>query len=118
MSIAVLTSNGRACPQCGEIVQLTLVDFDPATHTVRQKSSLTPPPMSADALGDWLRQQGVVTVLASGINPQAREFLERAGIQVLVGVPTFRVEPLVSRFLTATLETGPNVCEQRNQVEQ
>jgi len=112
MNLAVLTSNGRVCPQCGEIVQLTVVDFDPATHTVCQTSLLTPPPMSADALAGWLRQHGVGTVLASGINPRAQELLEQAGIQVVVGVPTFRVEPLVSRFLTATLETGLNVCEQ------
>jgi predicted Fe-Mo cluster-binding NifX family protein len=111
VSIAVLTRNGRVCPQCGEIVQLTLVDFDPATHTVRQISSLTPPPMNAVALGGWLRQQGVGTLLASGINPQARASLEQHGIQVLVGVPTFRVEPLVARFLTATLETGSNSCD-------
>jgi predicted Fe-Mo cluster-binding NifX family protein len=112
MSIAVLTSNERVCPQCGEIVQLTVVDFDPATHTVRHTSLLTPPPMSVAALAGWLREQGVGIVLASGINPQARAFLEAEGIQVVVGVPTFRVEPVVSRFLTATLETGPNICEQ------
>jgi hypothetical protein len=73
MSIAVLTSNGRVCPQCGKIVQLTLVDFDPAARTVRQTSSLTPPLMSAGAFAGGLPGRmfgGVVAEVMGG--PVAR----------------------------------------------
>lgn len=52
MSIPVPARDGRVCPQGGAIVHLTSVDFGPATHTVRQTSSMTPLPMRAGPLAE------------------------------------------------------------------
>jgi predicted Fe-Mo cluster-binding NifX family protein len=112
MRIAVFEREGRVLLQCKEIAQVALVDIDPVTHSVRQTAFLTPPLQTLGALAEWLRGQKVEVVLTSGIGRRDRELLEQKGIQVIVGVPPFRVEPVIANFLSGTLRTGANPCEQ------
>ena len=112
MRIAVLESEGRVLPQCEKSAQVAVVDIDPLTHSVRQTARLTPP-RNGGALADWLRRQEVKIVLTSGIGQRTRDLLEQEGIQVIVGVPPFRVEPVIASFLAGTLRTGANPCEQQ-----
>jgi predicted Fe-Mo cluster-binding NifX family protein len=56
--------------------------------------------------------QGVELVIAGGLRREALDELKGNRLRVLVGAPSFRVEALVARFLTGTLESAPvNVCE-------
>lgn len=112
MRIAVLESEGRVLPQCEQSAQVALVDIDPVSHSVQQSSLLTPPPQAVGALAEWLHRQAVEVVLTSGIGRQDRDLLEQKGIHVIVGVPPFRVEPVIATFLAGTLQTGANACEQ------
>lgn len=112
MRIAVLEREGRVLPQCEESSQVAVVDIDLVSHSVRQTAFLTPPPQAVGSLADWLRGQEVEVVLTSGICRRDRELLEQKGIQVIVGVPPFRVEPVIAKFLSGTLQTGANACEQ------
>jgi ATP-binding protein involved in chromosome partitioning len=112
MRIAVLEREGRVLPQCEESAQVAFVDVDPLTQTVQQTALLTLP-REVGALADWLRQQQVEVVLTGGIGRRNREGLEQKGIRVVVGVPPFRVEPVVANFLAGTLQTGVNPCEQQ-----
>ena len=64
------------------------------------------------ALADLLRGEDVEVVLTSGICKQDRELLEAKGIEVIVGVPPHRVEPVIANYLAGTLKTGPNPCDQ------
>ncbi len=111
MRIAVLEREGRVLPQCEEYEQVAFVDVDPLTHTVQQTAFLPPPP-DVGALADWLHQHNVEVVLTSGVCRRNREMLEQKGIRVVVGVPPFRIEPVVANFLAGTLQTGANPCEQ------
>ena len=112
MKIAVLEKEGRVLPLCEESAHVTVVEIDPVSCSVQQTALLTTPPQAVGTLADWLRQQGVEVVLTSGICRRDRELLEQKGIQVIVGVPPFRVEPVIASFLAGTLETGANACEQ------
>ena len=111
MRIAVLEKEGRVLPRCEGGAQVAIVDIDQLTHTVQQSAFLTPP-QATGALGDWLRRQEVEVVLASGLGRQDLDLLEQRGIQVIVGVPPFRVESVIANFLAGTLPTGANACEQ------
>ena len=111
MKIAIPSTQGRVFPDCGQSGQFTLVDLEKSTNTVRETTTLTPSPMAPGELADWLVQQGVEWILASGLKRHDRDLLARKGIKVMVGVPSYRVEAIVARFLTGTLELGPNACQ-------
>ena len=113
MKIAILEREGRVFPQCEESAQVAIVEVDLASYSVQQITFLTPPPQAVGALADWLSQQEVELVLTSGIGQRDRDLLEQKGIKVIVGVPPFRVEPVIASFLAGTLQTGPNPCEQK-----
>jgi predicted Fe-Mo cluster-binding NifX family protein len=112
MRIGVLESEGRVLPQCEESAQIALVDIDPVSHSVQRTTFLKPPAQAVGALAGWLNRQKVEILLTSGIDRRDRDLLEQKGIEVIVGVPPFRVEPVVASFLAGTLQTGDNPCEQ------
>jgi predicted Fe-Mo cluster-binding NifX family protein len=112
MKIAVLQNEGRLFPQCEESAQVMIVEVDPVSHGVQQTTLLTPPTQPVGALADWLNRQDVEVVLTSGIGRRDCDLLEQKGIQVVVGVPRFRVEPVIANFLAGTLQIGTNACEQ------
>lgn len=112
MKIAIIGKEGRVFPQCVEIAQVAVVDIDPVSQSVELTAFLTPPPPAPGALAEWLCQQEVEVVLAGGIGQRDHDLLVEQGIRVVVGVPPFRVEPVIANFLAGTLQTGANACEQ------
>ena len=113
MRIAVLEREGRVFPQCEESAQIAIVDVDPVGNSVQQTAFLSPPPQAVGDLAVWLRREEVEVLLTSGICRRDRDLLEQKGIEVIVGVPPFRVEPVVASYLAGTLQTGANPCEQK-----
>ena len=111
MRIAVLEREGRVLAQCEPSAQVALVDIDPVSHCVQRTTFLTPPPQAGAELATWLCQQQVDVVLTNGLPRRDCDLLEQKGIRVVVGVPPFRVEPVVASFLAGTLKTGDNPCE-------
>ncbi|MCW5552029.1 MAG: hypothetical protein KIS67_07665 [Verrucomicrobiae bacterium] len=112
MKIAVLQSDGRLFPQCKESGQVAVLEVDPVNQSVRRTKLLSPPPQAVGALADLLGRENVEVLLASGIPQRDRELIEQKGIEVIVGVPPHRVEPVVANYLAGTLQTGDNPCEQ------
>ena len=111
MKIAIPLQNGRVFPECGQPAEFALVDVDETTQTVRRSTACPLPPLSAGGWADWLAEQGVDVVLTRGIPPDQTTRLAEKGIQVVTGIPPFRVEAVVAGFLNDTLERGPNLCE-------
>jgi predicted Fe-Mo cluster-binding NifX family protein len=111
MRIAVLEKEGRVLSQCEQSAQVALVDIDPVSQGVQQTTFLTPPPQAGGVLAAWLDQQNVDVVLTSGLARRDCDLLAQKGIRVVVGVPPFRVEPVVASYLAGTLQTGTNRCE-------
>ena len=112
MKIAVLQSEGRVFPQCERTDQIAIVEVDPASHSVQQTTFLTPPFQVVGALADWLHQEEVEVLLTSGMGRRDLDLLEQKGVEVFVGVPAFRIEPVIASFRSGTLQTGANLCEQ------
>jgi ATP-binding protein involved in chromosome partitioning len=112
MRIAVFQKEGRLFPNCADSAQIAIVEIDRVCNSVQQTAWLTPPPQSVGALADWLCREEVEVVLTNGIRRQDRALLEQKGIAVIVGVPAFRVEPVVASYLAGTLQTGANPCEE------
>jgi predicted Fe-Mo cluster-binding NifX family protein len=112
MKIAIPTRDGRVFPDCGESGQLAVVDLDESTNIVRKITTFTSSLHAPGELPGWLRQLGVDTVVARGLGRRVRELLAGKGIRVIVGVPPFRVEAIIARFLSDTLEAGADICEQ------
>lgn len=112
MKIAVLQSEGRVFPQCDHIGQVAIVEVDPISHSVQQTTFLTPPSQPVGTLADWLLGEDVEALLTSGIGRHDHDLLEQKGVEVIVGVPAFRIEPVIASYLAGTLQTGANLCEQ------
>jgi ATP-binding protein involved in chromosome partitioning len=112
MRIAVLQSEGRLFPQCKESGQVAVLDVDPVNQSVRQTKLLSPPPQAVGALADLLGRENVEVLLTNGVSQRDREMIEEEGIEVIVGVPSHRVEPVMANYLAGTLQTGQNPCEQ------
>jgi predicted Fe-Mo cluster-binding NifX family protein len=112
MKIAVLQSEGRLFPQCEHTGQVAIVEVDPVSHSVQQTTFLTPPSQPVGALADWLCREEIEVLLTSGMGRQDLELLQQRGVEVVVGVPAFRIEPVIASFLAGTLQTGANPCEQ------
>jgi len=112
MRIAVLEREGRLSPQCEKIGQVAILDVDPLNRSVQQTNFNAPPAQAVGDLADWLLREEVEVLLTSGIRQRDRELLEQKGIEVIVGVPPYRLEPVIASYLAGTLQTGDNPCEQ------
>jgi len=112
MKIAVFEREGRVSRQCEDRAQVALVEVDRHFGVVQQITALPPAPEMADALAGWLQQEKVEVLLTSGIRQRVRDQLEGKGVQVVAGVPPFRVEAALASFLAGTLSTGADTCEQ------
>lgn len=112
MKIAVLQNEGRVFPQCERTAQVAIVEVDPVSHSVQQTTFLTPPSATVGALADWLHGEEVEVLLTSGMGRHDLDLVEQKGIEVVVGVPAFRIEPVIASYLSGTLQTGANLCDQ------
>jgi predicted Fe-Mo cluster-binding NifX family protein len=101
-------------PQCKESGQVAVLEVDPVNQSVRQTKLLSPPPQTVGSLADLLGRENVEVLLTNGVSQRDRELLEQKGIEVIVGVPPYRVEPVVAHYLAGTLQTGDNPCEQQS----
>jgi predicted Fe-Mo cluster-binding NifX family protein len=113
MKFAVLEHEGRVLTRCGQTPSVTIIEVDQATQSVQQATHHGT--VNSGSLPEWLRRQEVSLVLTGGFSKADTDACERNGIHVVVGIPAFRVEPVIAQFLAGTLETGVNVCKQEQE---
>ena len=73
---------------------------------------LEPPPHEPTVLPRWLHRLGVEVIIARGMRKRARGLLEEENIKVITGAIGGDPEQVVEQYLTKTLVTGENLCDQ------
>ena len=111
MLIAVPVAGGRLTPHFGRCEEFALVEVEPESRTVGEVRLETPPPHAPGTLPQWLVEQGVDLVLAGGMGPAARQMLEAAGVQVILGLAPAEPAELARAWLADELALGDNACD-------
>ena len=111
MKIAIPSVSGRLCEHFHECGQFAFVDLDETTQTL-QGIIVKNAPTDVGGLPQWLQRQGAQVVLSGSIEPQTRQSLCAAGVDVLEGAPGFRVEALVARYLMGPSDLAHHTCGQ------
>ena len=95
----------------GAATRIGCFQIDPATRAARAQETLLPLTPSPCAWPDWLRAEGVTTLLVGGMGPGARERCTALGIEVVPGVPASDAAPaLVAAYLDGTLTLSEHAC--------
>lgn len=109
MTIAIPAAGGRLCEEFQACGQFVFVELDEATQTL-QKTTVVEAPVGARELPQWLQGHGAQVVLSGQMDPQIRQSLCAAGVDVLEGAPTFRIEALVARYLMGSPDLAHHTC--------
>lgn len=112
MKIAVPLQGDEFSPHFGHSSGFALFEVTPDRRAVVARHDVDAPAHEHGAFPVFLRERGADVVLAGGMGPRAREAFEGSGIEVVVGVPQDVPEALVAAYLSGTLTTGLNACEQ------
>jgi len=76
------------------------------------KEDLIPAPdQQIEVIPNWLADESVTDLIASGIGLKAIEILNQHKINVFVGVKVADPKILIQEYLDGTLETNGNLCD-------
>lgn len=111
MRYAVPVSNGRLAAHFGHCEQFALIDVDEATNSIVRKELVASPGHEPGLLPVWLAEEGVSTVIASGMGSRAQALFRENRIDVVVGALTDDPEQIVLDHIRGALARGDNVCD-------
>ena len=111
MRIAIPLSDGRLSEHFGHCQKFALLDVDPDSKTVTQRTDHDAPPHEPGRLPAWLAERGANVIIAGGMGQRAQGLFAQQGITVVVGARADTPENLVSDYLADKLTVGDNLCD-------
>jgi len=111
MKIAVPTANGLLNAHFGHCEAFAIIEVDPDTKAILNRSDIDAPPHEPGLLPRWLGEKGVNLIIAGGMGQRAQMLFNQQNIQVIVGVPCEAPEKLVNAYLSGTIQSGVNLCD-------
>jgi predicted Fe-Mo cluster-binding NifX family protein len=111
MRYAVPVTGGMMSPHFGHCEQFALFDVDEQTKEITNKELVNSPGHQPGLLPEWLAEQGVSVVVASGMGSRAQMLFEQNGIGVVFGALEDDPEQAVQSHLNGQLATGDNICD-------
>ncbi len=78
---------------------------------ILRKELVPSPGHQPGLLPEWLAEQGVSVVIASGMGSRAQSLFSQNHIGVVIGVLEDDPEKAVLNYLNGTLATGENICD-------
>ena len=110
MRYAVPVSGGATSAHFGHSEQFALFDVDDASRQITGKELIPSPGHQPGFLPEWLAEQGVSVVIASGMGSRAQGLFRQNRIEVVIGVLEDDPENAVLSYLDGKLATGDNIC--------
>ena len=110
MKFAVPVAQNRLTLHFGHAKEFAIIDT--RNNKIVRQRRLTPPPHAPGVLPMWMNDLGVSVIIAGGMGKSAMKFFEEYGIKVVTGAPTIEPEKLVQLYLSNTLLTMSNACDQ------
>ena len=111
MRYAVPVTGGAVSAHFGHCEQFALIDVDEAKKQILKKELVNSPGHEPGLLPQWLAEQGVSVVIASGMGSRAQGLFQENRIGVIIGVLENDPEKAVLGYLNGALETGSNICD-------
>jgi len=111
MRCAVPVSGGMVSPHFGHCEQFALIDVDQERKEITRKELVPSPGHQPGLLPEWLAEQGVSVVIASGMGSRAQSLFQQNRIGVIIGATESDPERAVLSYLNGRLATGDNICD-------
>ena len=111
MKIAIPLAEGRISLHFGHCQEFALIDVDEASKQITNTEMQVPPMHAPGVLPNWLAENKVNVLIASGMGMRAQQLLTQQGIEVVIGAAGDSIEAIVAAYLDETLESGANICD-------
>jgi ATP-binding protein involved in chromosome partitioning len=111
MRYAVPVSGGVVSQHFGHCEQFALIDVDEDKKEIVNKELVPSPGHQPGMLPEWLSEQGVSFVIASGMGSRAQSLFQENRIGVIIGAMESDPEKAVLSHLDNKLITGDNICD-------
>jgi ATP-binding protein involved in chromosome partitioning len=111
MRYAIPISGGVVSTHFGHCEQFALIDAEEERKEILRKELVPSPGHQPGLLPEWLAEQGVSVVIASGIGSRAQNLFQQSRIKVVIGALESDPEKAVLSYLDGNLDTGNNICD-------
>jgi ATP-binding protein involved in chromosome partitioning len=108
---AVPVSSGIVSTHFGHCELFALIDVDEQNKKIIGKELAPSPGHEPGLLPEWLANEGVSVVIASGMGTRAQSLFQQNRIKVVIGALESDPESAVLSYLNGTLTTGDNICD-------
>ena len=111
MRYAIPVSSGMLSTHFGHCEQFALIDTIEEEKKIVLKEFVPSPGHQPGLLPEWLAEQGVTVVIASGMGSRAQGLFQQNRIKVVIGAMESDPEKAVLGYLDGNLDTGNNICD-------
>ena len=111
MRYAIPVSSGGLSAHFGHCEHFTLIDVDEERGEILRKKLVPSPGHQPGLLPEWLAEEGVSVVIASGMGSRAQNLFRQNRIEVVIGALESDPEKAVISYLNGALATGGNICD-------
>ena len=111
MRYAIPVSGGMVSEHFGHCEHFAIIDVDEERKEILGKELVPSPGHQPGLLPEWLAEQGVSVVIASGMGSRAQSLFNQNRIDVVIGALDSYPEKAASNYLSGTLATGENICD-------
>ena len=111
MRYAVPLSGGMMSVHFGHCEHFALIDVDEGKKEIVRTELVPSPGHQPGLLPEWLAEQGVSVVIASGMGSRAQNLFRQSHIEVVVGAIESDPEKAVLNYLNGMLATEDNICD-------
>jgi len=111
MRYAIPVSGGMVSEHFGHCEHFALIDVDEDRKKIVASQLVPSPGHQPGLLPQWLAEEGVSVVIASGMGSRAQNLFRQSRIDVVIGALEGNPEKAVISYLNGALATGGNVCD-------
>jgi ATP-binding protein involved in chromosome partitioning len=108
---AVPVTEGKVATHFGHCSHFALFDVDERRKAIVGKEIVASPGHQPGVLPEWLAEEGVSVVIASGMGSRAQGAFRENRIQVVTGTLEGDPEKVVMNYLAGILAAGDNPCD-------
>jgi predicted Fe-Mo cluster-binding NifX family protein len=108
---AIPVSGGVLSEHFGHCEHFAFIDVDEERKEILRKELVPSPGHQPGLLPEWLAEEGVSAVIASGMGSRAQGLFRQNHIQVIIGALESEPEKAVRNYLNGVLATGDNICD-------
>jgi len=111
MRYAVPVSGSMVATHFGHCEHFALFDVNEERKEITRKELVPSPGHQPGLLPEWLAEEGVSVVIASGMGSRAQNLFRQNRIEVIIGTLESDPEKAVLNYLSGILATGDNICD-------